>query len=1112
MKRSSAVIWALALFAIMNPLVVGATVQDPSHYGLATGITCTTCHSSNRTLGESYMQGPINRTSPAVLNNICQTCHRTGDGFAKNKPMALVDTSAIFGQHSTANYGNLRQTSHRWDGSDINPAAGALQAVQAEMTTNTNGVLNLRGRAGNQLACVRCHAPHLAGAPGAMLRMRIDEAQMCVDCHRTRNTANTTLNPDPLKAGSHLVGINYDQKVAASGGSLKAVIANANPINNTSNLRNYLSPTGNIVCTTCHGVHYTDSRSSTFDGASTAKGKGNYTNLSSGDGYQLRTDRRGAKVGFGTPDKLNICSNCHANKLSHNAKGQDVQCDDCHSAHVDYDATNSAAINPLNLKNINLIRRNVKNGTMPSKIYYRYTGNKREYKNASGTGVCQGCHEVPEAGGKYPAEHDSGTASDCNKCHSHGSLIGSFSGACGACHSASGGLVTTTATNATGGATGAHDAHVTNGLKMECNTCHDGYSGRAMPSNTIDMGFAVNGTNVPNFTNVLNTGRYFNTNTLAAGFSFVGPGAGTNGTSQTCSAIYCHGATLTGGSNTAPSWTGGSTEVHCGTCHGVTGHGVAVPSTPTTGSHVRHAGSAAGQLAVPCDSCHGVHNDNKHVIGNVKWNLTGINGLYKTPTGRFYTISGSTGRLAPSANFGTCSTVYCHSNANPNGAGFAYKVPTWGGAALGCGGCHDNMSTIAAGTPNGGHFKHASTGNANGPQYDCSVCHAGYTASSSTASTTHANKFVDLINAITGYSKASPMTASQAFGTCTNNCHGLATGVAWNSGSIYFDGTDHCSTCHSNTTGVTVGTPFYSTQYPGKQTANNNPKVGAHTLHLTSTKIMGASLVCADCHGTVAMKDATHMNGTTNFTWSALAKSGGLSPSFSGGQCSNVYCHGARMPYNDTSGSNRTPTWNVPFLTGLPSDCGTCHGFPPNTGHSGILPPATFANAAALCGGCHPNIDTAGTSYTTMFKDKSLHINGVVEPPIGGGCNSCHGYPPAKKGFAGFKGNWSAARLENYSGGGGSHTVTGHLLPSLSLPKDSAAGWANCSKCHNETDHNMGVVFRLSTSVKVNVNPNVRFSNGRSPKYVSYGQRGTTALEAGRCSNIACHFQKSPKW
>ncbi len=220
MKKSCAVTWALALFAIILPVTAGA-VPPPSHFGLAIGINCDTCHQPHRTLGRSKDEGPINRNSPAVFNNMCQSCHRTGDGFAKAKPMALVDTSAIFGDHSTADFGALRQTSHRWDGSDINPAAGAQPPIHAAMTTNTNGVGNLRGRSGSELACARCHSPHLAGAPGAMLRLGKENDQLCRDCHRSRDTQTH-------KTGSHPIGVNYDAAVAKKPANW---VSGSNPVN-----------------------------------------------------------------------------------------------------------------------------------------------------------------------------------------------------------------------------------------------------------------------------------------------------------------------------------------------------------------------------------------------------------------------------------------------------------------------------------------------------------------------------------------------------------------------------------------------------------------------------------------------------------------------------------------------------------------------------------------------------------------------------------------------------------------------------------------------------------------------------------------------------------------
>jgi len=785
-----------------------------------------------------------------------------------------------------------------------------------------------------------------------------------------------------------------------------------------------------------------------------------------------------------------------------------MQCNDCHGAHVEYDPKD-----PTNTKgtNVYLIRRNVKKGGMPSSIYFRYTGSQREYANHEGTGVCQGCHNVPEAGGKYPPEHDSHKASDCNKCHFHSSQAGSFSGSCGQCHgmppassTPGAGGIATPATGALGGSAGAHVAHVNSVLKMECNTCHAGYAARVMPNNTIDIGFEINGVNIPGFTNVLNAGgTYNNTNTLSNGYVFTGAvGSGAN---QTCNSIYCHGSTLTGGSNSSPSWVSGASQVQCGTCHGASSL-----NPPTAGSHTRHAGAGAGQLQIPCASCHGLHTDNKHVNGNVSWNLTALNGQYKTPSGRFYTMSGSTDRLAPSARYGTCTNLYCHSNGGPNGAAIVYNAVTWGGSALGCGSCHANMASSAA--TNGGHFKHSSTGNAGGPAFDCSVCHSGYTATSANGAT-HANKFVELISAITGYSKASPMAASGTWGTCSaSQCHGQATGLVWNNGLIHQTGGDRCSTCHSSTTGVTTGTPFYSTEFPTKMILTNNAKVGAHTYHMTNSNLMNRAFVCADCHGPVALKDATHMNGSTNFAWSTFTifsttdMKRKVSPSYNqiAGTCAN-YCHGSELKFGDTTGTHRNPSWNAPFMPAtltLPAACNGCHGFPPSlavSNHPNV--PATLAS----CKSCHDNVNSAATGYADVFVNKAFHIDGILQ---GGGCNGCHGYPPANKRFVPGPNNWASAAMENYTGGGGAHTVAAHVSPTAN-PDD---GWVNCTKCHTEADHAMSpVVFLPSTNIKVNMDQKNKFNLANTVKYEMNKTDGA-AHTPGSCSNVSCHMQKTPKW
>lgn len=1216
MKRSYAVILAFVLCALTVPFSAYGVVVDPPHFGatsdgISTDTSCSTCHTSHLTLGSTG------------YNNICQSCHRAGDPAAGKKPLTLADAANPFNNHTSHGLTKRYQTSHRWDGSDTVPEAGALPPTLPNLTT-----ANLRGRSGNELACVRCHNQH-DNSNGKFLRTANNQDQLCMDCHRTRNVQSHL-------QGSHPVGV----AMPPASKSFNNPPLNANPANPTSDLNAQLTVSGGVViCSTCHGVHFTDSRSSTVDGGA------NFANLSTGDGYLLRTDHRGAAVAQGVQDNLNICTNCHADKKNHNVKGQNIQCVDCHGAHVEYDPND-----PTNTKgtNISLIRRNVIKNNQPSQIFYRYTGSAREYKTPLNTGVCQGCHDVPApglsaSGASYPSQHASNDPKVCNSCHYHNNVTGSFSGACRGCHgfppsdsTVIGGPngLAAPPTNA-GGSVGAHVLHAqTRG--MDCSTCHNGYANRPMPNGSIDLGFAIDGINVPGFKNHDQNGNYTNTNALGTNtqggaYSWTGPVSTTGVPSQsTCTNVYCHGATLTGGTNkNSVSWVGGSNESSCGACHGVYGN------PPSTGSHIKHANVKAGTAALSCDYCHGPHPDNSHVNGAVEWNFT-LDPLaqYKPANGSF-SNSGATTTLAPSPTYGQCTNIYCHSSAQgPTGTGpITYQSPTWGQVGpLGCGACHVNMASdptatgshvkhaqvnaigcstchngytslttgskhadgnidvlfpatgISAGsrysktssfapgsaygscstsychsnsrgsypvTPpawgvansmscgschddmsttsntNGGHRAHASIANTSGPQYGCTACHSSYPS-------LHVNQSVDLTfdaTATTTYSKVTPMSPGAAWGTCSaSKCHGQATGISWG-GSIYKAGNDSCSTCHSSDAvgSVANATPFYSTEFPGvasKQTLTANTKVGVHTTHMASSMSLTRPLVCGDCHGAVTMKSPSHMNGTTDFAWSQLASGAAANgtptivPSYDAVNGCLNYCHGAKMPLGDTSGtgnglgSHPAPKWtDTSYLPNSISvaACGTCHGLPPRTGsttsnHSSVPTPTTVAEIGTICSGCHPNVNLSGNSYDTIFKDKTLHINGFIEG--GGACDSCHGYPPAKPAFVGTQNNWSAARLEDYQGSGGMHTTSGHVNKNV-MP---IGGFANCAPCHNQSDHQPGSgIANANQNVKVGIESRVRFNSALQPKYSSNRLAGVSHI-TGRCSNVACHFQKSPQW
>jgi cytochrome c553 len=121
----------------------------------------------------------------------------------------------------------------------------------------------------------------------------------------------------------------------------------------------------------------------------------------------------------------------------------------------------------------------------------------------------------------------------------------------------------------------------------------------------------------------------------------------------------------------------------------------------------------------------------------------------------------------------------------------------------------------------------------------------------------------------------------------------------------------------------------------------------------------------------------------------------------------------------------------------------------------------------------------------------------------GGSCGTCHGYPPVRlaitrqPGTFGTQGNYSSAKFQDYSGGGGAHTVAGHI------PKTAAQSqaWANCNSCHYNTTHATGGTPAKKAFVNVIVNPKYKFNNATSITY-----------NANSCSNVSCHFKPTPNW
>ena len=360
----------------------------------------------------------------------CVSCH-SSVGAASRMPINPGDMSNYFG--SAPGQPTTGSGSTHAFGVDYpySPASGALEPSNTAM----NGPLYDSTYIANTVICIRCHnvktatTNNIQGVDKPLLRVTNLDDAMCRDCHRTRDTATHT-------TGSHPVNYRaYSTVYKSNTTAFRRVPLSPNVNNPTANPGNYLSPrgkNGKIECSTCHAPHYADSSSATFDNRSTANGsavddpaKGLKGSLQNSKGQLLRTDPVGSSA-----NAINICSSCHkeTKNLNHNAKGQNVQCDHCHGAHVDF--TGDANPNP----NIYLVRRDFSNMSAGKKlganVKVLFRANTSAFMRADGKGICQICH-TPTPGVAIHDQQDTRRA-DCLTCHKHSNGFSAES--CDSCH------------------------------------------------------------------------------------------------------------------------------------------------------------------------------------------------------------------------------------------------------------------------------------------------------------------------------------------------------------------------------------------------------------------------------------------------------------------------------------------------------------------------------------------------------------------------------------------------------------------------------------------------------------------------------------------------------
>lgn len=461
-----------------------------------------------------------------------------------------------------------------------------------------------------------------------------------------------------------------------------------------------------------------------------------------------------AKAAPSGADGMAFCTNCHGTDF----RGGGVSQKDCLRCHAT--APHPAAAN------------------------WRSTGTITHTTTAPNNAkVCAPCHNSLSPNlaapnltrfANAPAGSFNGSSPDCfNASMCHGDVR--KTGNCDACHS----TATTSPFNSMAGATspsdskvGAHVKHLSafaqtaaHSDNIVCTECH------VVPVSAAVSGTHRNGSNDIVFGLLAKTGSLMPTYTAATGV---------------CANTYCHGTTLTGGTNKSPVWNQSDylNAAGCGTCHGF---------PPATTTH-------SGVTPALCITCHshvnatgtGFTDQRKHVNGVID-----AAGGHTFPFGgSVHRPGGSGSTLADSkAPFSRCSG--CHdtitsggtypvaSGAKPLCSACHLYMNNFTGISPGCWDCHG--SSASSGMPNGTTFPNLAGRHNDHSGITCDVCHyGGGTGTPTHGSSNHLFKTAN--NVVVAFSTAGgTMSATRSYNsgtnilsvTCTGLCHEQHNGRRW---------------------------------------------------------------------------------------------------------------------------------------------------------------------------------------------------------------------------------------------------------------------------------------------------------------------------------------------
>jgi predicted CxxxxCH...CXXCH cytochrome family protein len=898
---------------------------------------CADCH---RAVGAS-----LNSLSG---NNLCLKCHsRTGDSVSTNDdpPVSAspngrfddIDASNALGSHPNYNTVSATETSHMWAVmGEVNPAAGAQSpTINAARFNGQNNIS--RGK----VVCNRCHNPHGLDADPTILKVANANDEMCTDCHLPWNVAN----PDAKE--THPVGINYADFEAdtARFKAASAIPSAPGDVRLVGGVK--------VSCTTCHGVHFTDSNSSTIDV---------YNSAMVGDGKLLRSDgpmRTGAtrNGAAGTAQmRSNLCQACHTYQLHGKGDTGDymIGCLDCHGGHSHNGGNPSDYVLNAETPDAVPIRANGAPAGTANVTFTVYNAAAvladsrnvwADEASPGAAGYCEQCHGDINGLTGSATDHGIGEQGKCIDCHLHNSTGWTYSfqvdqnaATCGKCHGFPPYL----------------------GVRGDKGNDPDG-AGPNPPLGT-DGGYAWNYVDGPPADDNYATRSYYKDESKT-------------------------GHKTHAGRDIDPNWyfVGSSGNENCQPCHGPDAGSTGHREPGVTGTFRTVPFGGAAQIPGGSAASYKIGNPGDATCSNIYCHT---NGMPRTGDDGVTVTRTYAGGTSP-VWVGTGAT-----NLGGDGNGFGAFLDS----DVRCQKCHGNdgpsgSNTLTSKGNTAAHLVHIE------PPYSiaCGACHKD-TASDAT---TLAPGATDQENGGTHVNQLADVTYNSAYdlgnGTLgTPDAYGAVTGTC---GSVY---------CHSNGAATpTYYTPDWDVATSGDcgtcHVADNTLNTGAHYTHVRTDSTAYPQLSCDTCHGAgaAAGTHGGHVDGTVNLASPTLcydchgydAEGGEVEPVWTNLDSEDcATCHAGTAC--GTSFNGMTPPQ---FLYAR----GAGHN---RLAASGNYPQSGNAPADADCESCHlsssPN-HWDGVRYTTSGLDADLMLRADAGFPgtYAGSedvfCDNCHGAPDA---------------------------------------------------------------------------------------------------------------------